>query len=80
MIDSTIDFQKVEGATCVLERLKDSEYMTIKNVVRPCFRILELEQATNKLKRSVKHYFWILFILIVDFMYICKQADFKNHF
>ena len=33
VIDSTIDFQKVEVATCVLERLKDSEYMTIKNVV-----------------------------------------------
>ena len=33
VIDSTIDFQKAEVATCVLERLKDSEYMTIKNVV-----------------------------------------------
>ena len=43
-----------------------------------CFRILQLEQATNNVKRPVKHDFWFLFILLVGFMYICKQADFKQ--
>ena len=46
---------------------------------RRCFRILQLEQATNNLKRPVKHDFWLLFILLVAFMYIGKQANFKSH-
>ena len=45
---------------------------------RRCFRILQLEQATNNLKRPVRHDCWFLFILLVDFMYICKHADFKQ--
>ena len=46
---------------------------------RRCFRTLQLEQATNNLKRFVKNVFWLLFILLVDFMYFFKQAEFKNH-
>ena len=45
---------------------------------RRCFKILQLEQATNNLKRHVKHEFYFLFTLLVDFTYIYKQADFKQ--
>ena len=45
---------------------------------RWCFKILQLEQVTNNLKRYVKHEFHFLFTLLVDFTYIYKQADFKQ--
>ena len=45
---------------------------------RRCFKILQLEQVTNNLKRHVKHEFYFLFTLLVDFTYIYKQADFKQ--
>ena len=45
---------------------------------RWCFKILQLEQVTNNLKRHVKHEFHFLFTLLVDFTYIYKQADFKQ--
>ena len=45
---------------------------------RRCFKILQLEQATNNLRRHVKHEFYFLFTLLVDFTYIYKQADFKQ--
>ena len=45
---------------------------------RRCFKILQLEQTTNNLKRHVKHEFYFLFTLLVDFTYIYKQADFKQ--
>ena len=55
-----------------LKRFKDSDEIKSKIRFKRCFRILQLEQATNNLNRSVKHDFWFLFMLLVDFMYICK--------
>ena len=55
-----------------LKQFKDSGEIKSKMRFKRCFRILQLEQATNNLNRSVKHDFWFLFMLLVDFMYICK--------
>ena len=52
--------------------------MAMKNVVQMVLQNPPTRQATNNLKRPVKHDFWFLFILLVGFMYICKQVDFKQ--
>ena len=55
-----------------LKQRKDSGEMAIKTIVSKVLQMLQLVQTTNSLKRSVKHNFWFLFILLFDFMYICK--------
>ena len=53
--------------------------MTMKNVVQTVLQnppTQTIKQARNNLKRPVKCDFWFLFM--IDFMYICKLADFKQ--
>ena len=37
-----------------------------------------LQNPPTQTNDEFKHDFWFLFILLVDFMYICKQADIKQ--
>ena len=43
-----------------------------KKWLQRCFRVLQLVQATYNLKRSAKKFFWFLFMLLVNFIYIFK--------